>query len=474
MAQQSVVKGSTPLLSPDPLHPSTEQQIEGRDYGTISTSPSWNTVTQSSVEAAPISSFASSRSNILMEHDHEDENTPVLLSASQHSTLEQRHQRHEAGFRTAIMPLCVENAIMPPFFFGPTRSGIEQPHEHNQSSLSISGESSPNIQYSIGHSFASNTFAQQIQIQQHRPFSLSDPTQSSIMLRRNAHAGSASASRSSTSQQNLQNVDPTRVKQLISTLGFDDQLSEMFYKLVIATAPFHNTGSIPTPPVVDESNSNAVALREAISNLEFAPKSAEDPESRPLETRSESPPLLWSTAAAEDSLNPDAEDPRHYTVAEFVNTIIENRIQVESVVDQDWWTEEVRVAILNRLKRDVSEEGLTAEQGSRDLAVKKENEIEKVKAQKASEGGVTEKAKSKEFTSKADLQKWKEQGPEGWLKRDDGAEMNEEEIDEECVRWDAMVRKARNEEAEKASPSLGKPPELNDKGFWDFVRSSKS
>lgn len=33
----------------------------------------------------------------------------------------------------------------------------------------------------------------------------------------------------------------------------------------------------------------------------------------------------------------------------------------------------------------------------------------------------------------------------------DGTDTNEDEIDEECARWDAMVRKAENEkEAEKA------------------------
>ena len=63
-----------------------------------------------------------------------------------------------------------------------------------------------------------------------------------------------------------------------------------------------------------------------------------------------------------------------------------------------------------------------------------------------------EKVKAKEDISESDLQRWKEQGPGGWLKKDDGTDMKEEEIDKKCARWDAMVREARNEkEAGKGS-----------------------
>ena len=127
----------------------------------------------------------------------------------------------------------------------------------------------------------------------------------------------------------MPNVDPKRVKQLISTLRLDDQQSEMLYKLVIATAPFHNNPDAQlTPPAPEGGIPEADVLHEALDNLVFAPKS-------PPETRPGSPPLLWSTAAAEESLDPDAEEPTQYTVAQFVNTIIEKGIQVESVTDED-------------------------------------------------------------------------------------------------------------------------------------------
>ena len=94
------------------------------------------------------------------------------------------------------------------------------------------------------------------------------------MLRRNSRAESASAGRSSTSRKTLQNVSPQRVRQLINTLGFDDQRCEMFYKLVLATAPFHNIEPRSTPPAADNRNPKADALREALDALIFAPKPA--------------------------------------------------------------------------------------------------------------------------------------------------------------------------------------------------------
>lgn len=308
----------------------------------------------------------------------------------------------------------------------------------------------------------------------------------------------------------MQNVNPKRVKQLINYLGFDDQRSEMLYKLVIATAAFHDTETIPTSPAPEENNANADALHEALGSLMFAPKSAsplgsptattseedflagnstenltgnlhfdtnaaENLGSCPLEPRFDSPPLIWSTAAAEESLDPNAEDPTYFTIAEFINTIIEEGIEVESVTDQDWWIEEVRVAILNRLKNDASEEDISAEEDSNEVVVTEEeaneenfNEVVVTKEE------ATEQVKAKEDTSESDLQRWKEQGPSGWLKRDDGTDMNEEEIGEECDRWDAMVREAKSEkEAEDAAPWLGNNLDLKDKGFWEFIRSSK-
>ena len=427
-----------------------------------------------------------------MQPDHEDESTLLLLSASQHSTRElQNEEREPISGATASSPR-VQDESTQPFFLGPMYSGTEQQQEHIPSSPFTSGELSPNSSHKFGDDSTSNTFAQQTETQQHRPFSLSDPTQSSIMLRRNAQAKSAYAGRSSTSQESLQNVNPKRVKKLANTLGFDEQLSEMLCKLVIATAPFHHTESPVTPPIPEEENPKSGALREALDNLMFAPKlptplqsptsakegplsgnstenpiadlvfdanAAENLGSRPLEPRSDSPPLLWSTAAAEEPLDPDAEDPTYFTVAGFINTILEKNIQVESVTDQDWWIEEIRVAILNRLKQDDPEEDLTSEEDSKEVVVTKED--------------ATEQIKVKEDTTQSDVERWKKQGVNGWLKRDDGTEMNEEEIDDECDRLDAMIRKARNEkEAEKAVPSLGKNLDLKDKGFWEFVRAS--
>lgn len=438
--------------------------------------------------------------------DHEDEKTS-LFSVSQHSDMEQQHEGREPNPRATFNSLRVEDESTQPFFSAPMHPGTDQQHEHSPSSLSTSGEFSPNLQLSVRNDSASNTFAQQVEIQQHRAFQLSDPTQSTIMLRRNAHAESASADCSSTSQEGIQNVSPRRVKQLISTLGFDDQRSEMLYKLVIATAPFHTTESLLTPPAPEESSPKADTLREVLDSLVFAPNSASLIESRtattaeegslagnsndtiagdlrfdanaagnlgscPVEPCPNSPPLLWSTAAAEESLDPDAEDPTYFTIAEFINTIVEKGIQVESVTDEDWWIEDVRVAILNRLKQDASEEDLKAEEGlmtEEDLMAREDaNEVVMTKEE------ATEQVKAKENTSESDLQRWKEQGREGWLKREDGTDMNEEEVDEECARWDAMVMKARNETAvETAAPSLGKNFDLKDKAFWNFVRSSK-
>lgn len=436
-----------------------------------------------------------------MQPDHEDESTPLLPSASQHATIETQDEGREPKPHVTPTSPRVEDEGTQTCSSGPMHAGTEQRDEHTPASLSTSGELSPNIQRNVGDDAISNSFAQQIDIQQYRPLSLSDPTQSTIMLRHNAQGESASEGHSSTLQESLQNIDPKRVRKLVNSLGFDDQLSETLYKLVIATAPFHDIESPPTSPAPEESNPNSDTLREVLSNLTFAPKpnsllesppattanedslaenstesnagnllsdanAAKNLGSRPLEPRSNSPPLLWSTAAAEESLDPNAEDPTYFTVAEFINTILEKGIQVESVTDQDWWIEELRVAILDHLKQNASEEDLpaeedlTAEEDSNEVVVTKEDATEEVKA--------------KEDTSKQDLQRWKEQGPDGWLKRSDGSDMNEEEIDDECARWDAMVRKARNEkEEEKAAPSLGKNIDLKDKGFWEFVRSSK-
>lgn len=342
------------------------------------------------------------------------------------------------------------------------------------------------------------------------------------MLRRNAHTVTG---HSSTSQGALQNLNPQRVKQLISSLGFDDDRSEMLFKLVIATAQSDSTESLLATQVPE-----ADALREALGSIMFAPNSPstdEHPTTAPAEEgflpgnsndnpnkdlvfdtdaakndglkshepRPNSPPLLWSTAAVEEALDPDAKGPKHYTIAEFINTIVKKRIQVESVTDEDWWIEEVRVAIINRLKRDASEEDLMPEDGpTHEEALKPEegptheeslkpeddptNEEHVSRQEDAKEVGMVGQAaikqiKSRADTSKADAQRWKEQGPAGWLKREDGTEMNAEEIDEECARLDAMIRMSRNEVEEKAASFMFNNIDLKDKGFWNFVRSSK-
>ena len=505
MAQQYAANESTSLLVPVPLHRTMEHQDEGRDLRTNSTPLGSETGILRNIEDGFLSSSTSSSSSTIVQLDQEDESTPLLSSASQHSATEHQREGLEPNPRTVSDPPHVEDERAQRVFSGQLRSDTEHEHEHSPSSLSVPGEPSPVIQHSVGDHLTSNTFAQQAKIQQHRPFVLSHPTQSTIMLRRNPHAESASAGRSSTARGSLHDVNPKRVKQLISTLGFNDQLSDMLYKLVLATAPFHDTDQLATPPAPKNSNPNADALREALDTLMFAPKlaspigsptataadngslvgngsenptanllfdsnAAENLGSRPLGARSDSPPLLWSTAAAEDSLDPNAEDPTYFTVAEFINTIVENGIQVESVTDEDWLIEEMRVAILTRLKRDISEEDPTNETDSNEVVVTTDEATREVEAEETK----AEQVKAKEDTFESDLQRWKKQGPGGWLKRDDGAVMNEEEIDEECARWDAMVRKARNEEeAEKAAPWLSKNIDLKGKGFWGYVRSSK-
>ena len=522
MAEQLTTNESTPLLSSDSLHPNMGEEVEERDHGTISLSPLTKIIVQSSTEDTTLSSSTSSDSSTMMEADHQNESMPILLAASQNSTMEEQHEGHEPDPHVPLNSPRVEDESTQPSFSGLIHEGAEQQHEHSSSSPSSSGEMSPNFDYSVGDQSASNIVAQQVVLhQQHRSFSLSAIMQSSIMLRRNAHAESASTARGSASQQDLQNLDPQRVKRYISTLGLDEQLSETLCKLIIATAPFHNPEAQPTSPAPEESNPQVDALRQALGGLTFSPTSptittaeegtlagnstenptgnllfnagaAETLGSRPIEPRSDSPPLLWSTAAVEESLDPNAEEPTHFTVAEFVNTIIEQGIQVESVTDEDFWIEEVRVGILNHLKNNTSEEDRTAEGGQdEEVVTEVEEATEQIETKEdtskpdltrnpdsnkaaVTEEEATEQVQAKEDTSKSDLQRWKEQGPNGWLKRDDGTDMNEEEIDEECARWDAMVRKARDDKAaEDAAALLGKNIDPKDKGFWEFVRSSK-
>ena len=549
MAQQLATNDSTPLSSPDPLPHTMEQQVEGGEHGTNSTSLSSNMISQPSVEALLPSPI---RSSTLMQIGNEDGRMPPSLSGSQNSDMVQQHDEREVVSRAILNSPRVEVENTPPFFSGPMYPGTEEQHEHSPSLPSTLGELTPSTEHSVQEGSDSNILAQQAGIQQHRSFSLSDPAQSSIMLRRNANAESASANRNFSSEMSVQNVNPQRLRKLIGTLGLDDQRSELLYKIVTVTAPFHNTESRLTPPGPEENNPKADALRETVGSLTFAPDSstaanAEDDSvagsttdnptgnllfdanasenlgSRPIEPQADSPPLLWSTAMVEESLDPNAEDPTHYTVAEFVNTIIEKGIQVESVTEDDWAIEELRVAILNRLKeedpvaeedssegdsnegvttttkapeqakakKDAGEPDLTVEGELKEKVVIMEEATEHMKAKEdtsesksAVQGGdlktpvVIEEEAIKPVETKdpitSNLQRWKEQGPDGWLKRDDGTDMNEEEIDAECAQWDAMVRRARHEkELGRAATSLGTSVDLEDKGFWDYVRSSK-
>ena len=477
-----------------------------------------------------------------MQIGDDGERMSLSLSWSQISATVPQHEERELDSRAFFHSPRVDVENTPPFFSGPMYPGTEEQREHSPSLPSTSGSSVPSIHYSVRDESDSNTLAQQAGIQQHRSFSLSDPTQSSIMLRRNAQPESASAGRSS-----QKSVNPQRLRQLISTLGLDDQRSELIYKIVMATAPFHNTESRPTPPTPEESNPKTGALRETLGSLTFAPSSStaasaedgsvtgntiENPTgnllfdanasenlgSRPIEPHADSPSLLWSTAMVEESLDPNAEDPTYYTVAEFVNTIIEKGIQVESVSEDDWAIEELRVAILNHLSEEdpaaegdsnervtttpkASEEAkakigastsdLMVEENSNEEVVIKEEATEHIKAiedtsesRLAVQGGdskqsvaIKEEAIKKSETEDAiesNLRRWKEQGPDGWLKKDDGTDMNEEEVDEECAQWDAMVRRARHEkEIGDAATSLGTNVDPEDKGFWEYVRSSK-
>lgn len=495
MAQQLEAKESTPLLSPDILQPTKGQE---RDHGTNSISPSTDIIIEPNPDLFTLSSSTSSSSSIMMQQvDRDDGSMLLLLSASQNSNKEQQHDERKS--KSHFNSPRVEHETQPSSS-DLMHLGTEQQHELLPSLRASSGEPNPSHQLSAEDRSASDVVAQQVkrEKQHHQPFSLSAPTQSTIMRRRNARAGSASGTRSSTSQRGLQNVTPERVRQVVRSLGHDDDLSETLFKLVMATAPFYDPESYPAPSAPGESNPQAEALRQTLGGLMFSPQShaptttekgppagntndnptgnllfdanaAETLGSRPIEPRSDSPPLLWSTAAVEEPLDPDAEDPTYYTVAEFVNTIIENKIQVESVTEEDWQIEAVRVGILNHLMNNAPEGDPVVEGGLREAVGTEEQAIEQIKTKEdTSKGDLTvkghsskvvpteakapEQAQAKEDTSESDLRRWEAQGPSGWLKREDETDMNEEEIDDECARWDAMVRKAREEkEAETTS-----------------------
>ena len=524
MAQPLAVAESPSLSASDALHPAMEQQTEGYDPHASSNSPDSNPVIMHNIErGSTLPSPNSSPSNSIMQINHEDENASLFQTASQHSAMEQQHEGREPDNFLHVEDESTQS-YFPAFF--PVESTtpdtyLQQEQEYSPSHSS-SGEFSPTIMLTVRFPPTSNTFAQEVESNHRFSFSLSDPSQSSIMLRRNAHAVTG---RSSASQEGPQNPNSQRVKQLISSLGFDDDRSEMLFKLVIATARFDSTESLLATPIPE-----ADALRGALDSLMFAPNSPSNdkyPAAAPAEEsvqsgnsndnpsgdlvfdtnaakniglksdepRPKSPPLLWSSAAVEESLDPDEEGPKQYTVAEFINTIVKKRIQVGSVTDEDWWIEEVRVAIINRLKRDASEEDLMPEDDptpeealkpkddpTPEEALKPEgdptHEEHVSREENAKEVGTAGKAaikevKSRADTSKADAQRWKEQGPAGWLKRDDGTDMNEEEIDEECARLDAMIRKSRNEVEEKEASFMFNNIDLKDKGFWNFVRASK-
>ena len=502
MAQQLEANESTPPLSPDTLHPIMGQEREERDHGTDSISPSSNIIIEPNPDLFTLSSSTSSGSSIMMQRvDRDEESAPPLPSASQTSNMEQQQPEGREPTPHFKSPR-VEHETQPPSS-DLMHVGTDQQRELLPSLPPSSEEPSPSHQHSAeGHS-ASDIVAQQVERQQqrHQPFSLSVPAQSGIMLRRKARAESTSAARSSTPQRSLQNVTPERVRHIISTLGHDDDLSNTLFELVMATAPFYNPESYPAPSSAPgERNPQAEALRQTLGGLTFSPQSstatatengpaagnthgnptgnllfdanaAETLGSRPIEPRSDSPPLLWSTAAVEEPLDPDAEDPTYYTVAEFVNTIIENKIQVKSVTEEDWQIEAVRVGILNHLMNNAPEEDPVAEGGLHQAVGTEDQATEQIKSKEhISKPDVTvkgesskvvptgekapEHAQAKEDTSESDLRRWEAQGPSGWLKREDETDMNEEEIDNECARWDAMVRKAR-EEKEAGTTSEG-------------------
>ena len=533
MAQPLAVGESPSLSASDALHPAMEQQTEGYDPHTSSNSPGSSPVIMHNIgRISALPTPTSSPLNSMMQINHEVENASLSQSESWHSAMEQQHEGSEPDDFLHVEDESTQS-YFPLFFPVDTMHQSTYQQQEYSPSHSSSGEFSPTIMLNVRFPPPSNTFAQEVESNNDFFFSLSDPSQSSIMLRRNAHAV---IGRSSTSQGASQNLNTQRVKQLVSSLGFDDDRSEMLFKLVIATAQFDSTESLLATQVPEVE-----ALREALGSIMFAPKSPstdEHPTNAPAEEgflpgisndnpnrdlvfdtdaaktnglkshepRPSSPPLLWSTAAVEESLGPDAKDPKHYTIAEFINTIVKKRIQVESVTDEDWWIEEVRVAIINRLKRDASEDLMPEEDPTPEEAFKPEDDPTHEEALKPEDDPTHEEAlqpkddpthekhvsreedakkvgmagkaaieqvKSRKDTSKADAQRWKEQGPAGWLKRDDGTEMSAEEIDEECARLDAMIRMSRNEVEEKAASFMFNNIDLKDKGFWNFVRSSK-
>ena len=116
-----------------------EQPVEGRDWCTVPISPGSNTVIQPSIEDHSFSSSTSSSSSTTMRLDREDESTPLLLSASQHSIVEQQQEGRESNPRATFYLPRVEDESMQPFFSGLLHSGIDQQHEHIHPYIPLQG-----------------------------------------------------------------------------------------------------------------------------------------------------------------------------------------------------------------------------------------------------------------------------------------------------------------------------------------------
>lgn len=204
-----------------------------------------------------------------------------------------------------------------------------------------------------------------------------------------------------------------------STPHFPPLFSALFHESSTLTfEPQSASSSIsPSATAPDDGSLVGSSSEDPTASLLFGTEAAENLESRPLEARFESPPLLWSTVAAEKSLDANAEDPTYFTFAGFVNTIIENKIQVGSITDENWLIEEMRVAILERLKNAITEDDLTDEDDSDEVNVTQEHASKKVKVEKSEAEEIKAQApNAKEDSSESNLQKWEEQGPDGWLK----------------------------------------------------------
>ena len=140
MAQQLASNKNAPLLSPNTLYSTMEQQVEGRDHSTIPTSPSSNTIIQPGIKDTPLSSSTTSDSSAILPLDGDNENMPLLASGWLNTTPgSQQYEERELSPRASFYSAPFEDESPPPFS-GPLYPGTEEQHEHSPFLPSTTGE----------------------------------------------------------------------------------------------------------------------------------------------------------------------------------------------------------------------------------------------------------------------------------------------------------------------------------------------